>query len=152
MSRGSFDFTQIAIPNRSPNVFFFSFVLSLPHSIRIYSTSNVQQCRLALKILWADQNEWQKFITTALPICIEMVKMKIINLHIKCKKLVTQKCGKITQIFIALCCAHFSFRTLNIWNALVFILNIFWFHCGFTNDNGRKLHRIESFQIRLEFI
>lgn len=128
MSRGSFDFTQIAIPNQSPNVFFSStfgsFIL-----LHLYDSavSLWKSCGLI-------RMNGKQFIAY---ICIEMVKMKIINLHIKCKKLVIQKCGKIT---------------LNIWNVVVFILN-FFFVC-FSIAALRvimDLHCIESFQFRLEF-
>lgn len=100
-----------------------SLLLLFVHTSFIYSFAFDRHIFWKSVLLWKscglNPNKRQKNLS--LQLYIEMVKMEIINLHIKCKKLVIQKCGKITQIFIAMRCAHFSIPTLNIWNAVVFI-------------------------------
>lgn len=136
MSRGSFDFTQIAIPKRSHNVFVFILSLSLLSTIWFIRLLVFFLFRngIALKCLWVDQNERQNIsLHCYRQFTSKMVKMKIINLHIKCKKLVIQKCGTFTRTAVAVrtfsdslfeyleCCAfqreHFSFAFVCVLSA-----------------------------------
>lgn len=59
---------------------------------------------------WSDRMNGTLYIISlrCYPIYIEMVKMKIINLHIKCKKLVIQKCGKFAPVAYCGVCAFFN--------------------------------------------